>query len=87
MTRKFWEAWTRAGTVEARTAKRARLLLLAAQGYSNRDIGEIVDLHYNQVGMWRQRYAQYGLAGLDDLGRSGRPASMTTTRCCCWSRR
>jgi Homeodomain-like domain len=37
---------------------------MAAAGLTNRDIGELVDLHYNQVGMWRQRYAEFGLAGL-----------------------
>jgi transposase len=67
------ESWTRAATVEARVAKRARIVLLAADGMSNRDIGELVGLHYNQVGMWRQRYSEFGLAGLDDLERSGRP--------------
>jgi transposase len=71
--RELLESWTRSGTVEARVAKRARIVLLAADGYCNRDIGVLVDLHYNQVGMWRQRYADYGLAGLDDLERSGRP--------------
>lgn len=54
-------------------AKRARIILLAADGCSNRDIGVLVDLHYNQVGIWRQRYAEFGLAGLDDAERSGRP--------------
>lgn len=67
------ESWTRAATVEARVAKRARIVLLAADGMTNREIGVLVDLHYNQVGMWRQRYIQFGLAGLDDLERSGRP--------------
>jgi len=67
------ESWTRAATVEARVAKRARIVLLAADGMSNRDIAALVDLHYNQVGMWRQRYTEFGLAGLDDLERSGRP--------------
>jgi transposase len=71
--RSILEAWTRAGTVEARVAKRARIVLLAAEGHSNRDIAVLVDLHYNQVGVWRQRYGAYGLAGLDDLERSGRP--------------
>jgi transposase len=71
--RSILEAWTRAGTVEARVAKRARIVLLGADGHSNRDIAVLVDLHYNQVGVWRQRYAAYGLAGLDDLERSGRP--------------
>ena len=67
------EAWTRAGTVEARLARRARIILLAADGWSNRDIGEAVDLHYNQVGLWRKRYSEFGLAGLEDEERPGRP--------------
>ena len=67
------ESWTRAGTVEARMAKRARIVLLAADGVSNRDIASVVDLHYNQVGLWRSRYGEFGLAGLDDGERSGRP--------------
>jgi transposase len=67
------ESWLRAGTIEARIAKRARIVLLAAEGRPNRAIGEIVDLHYNQVGLWRKRYAQFGLAGLGDEERSGRP--------------
>ncbi|HEY6423392.1 MAG TPA: IS630 family transposase [Pseudonocardiaceae bacterium] len=71
--RAILEAWTRAGTVEARVAKRARIVLLAADGCSNRDIGVLADLHYNQVGVWRQRYCQFGLAGLDDAERPGRP--------------
>ena len=71
--RSILESWVRAGTVEARVARRARIVLLAADGHSNRDIAMLVDLHYNQVGVWRQRYAAYGLAGLDDLERSGRP--------------
>src|SRR3974390_1123687 len=71
--RAILETWTRSGTVEARVAKRARIVLLAADGVSNRDIGALVDLHYNQVGLWRQRYDQFGLAGLDDLERRGRP--------------
>jgi len=63
----------RSGTVEARMAKRARIVLLAADGVSNREIGVLVDLHYNQVGLWRSRYAQFGLAGLADEERPGRP--------------
>lgn len=63
----------RAGTVEARMARRARIVLLAADGVSNRDIGALVDLHYNQVGLWRSRYAEFGLVGLEDEERPGRP--------------
>ena len=71
--RSVLESWTRSGAVEARVAKRARIVLMAADGSTNRELGEIVDLHYNQVGLWRKRYEEYGLAGLDDQERSGRP--------------
>jgi transposase len=71
--REILECWTRAGTLEARMAKRARIMLMAAEGRSNREIGILVDLHYNQVGIWRQRYGEFGLVGLDDEERSGRP--------------
>ncbi len=54
-------------------AKRARIMLLAADGMSNRAIGELVDMHYNQVGVWRARYSDFGLAGLEDEERPGRP--------------
>ena len=54
------------------SSRRARIVLLAAEG-CNRDIGGMVDLHYNQVGVWRKRYGEFGLAGLDDEERSGRP--------------
>jgi transposase len=67
------ESWVRAGTVQARVAKRARIVLLAADGVSNRAIGETVDLHYNQVAVWRSRYGEFGLAGLADEERPGRP--------------
>ena len=67
------EALVRSGTVEARAAKRARIVLLAAEGRSNREIASVVDLHYNQVGLWRTRYGEFGLAGLEDEERPGRP--------------
>jgi len=67
------ERRVRSNTVEARVAQRARIVLLAADGLSNRDIGDRVGMHYNQVGLWRQRFAADGLAGLLDGDRPGRP--------------
>ncbi len=46
---------------------------MAADRCINREIGEEIDLHFNQVDMRRQRYDEFGLAGLDDLERRGRP--------------
>jgi transposase len=67
------EERVRARTVDARDHQRARLVLLAADGESNRAIGDKVGMHYNQVAVWRRRYAELGVAGLDDEARSGRP--------------
>jgi len=67
------ERRVRCATVEVRTAERARLVLMAAEGASNVAIGETIGMHYNQVAVWRRRYGQFGLAGLEDADRSGRP--------------
>lgn len=67
------ERRVRARTSEARDAQRARIILLAAAGASNRSIGDTVGMHYNQVGVWRQRFETDRLAGLEDGERAGRP--------------
>jgi transposase len=63
----------RSNTVEARDRERARIVLMAADGVGNRDIGAAVGMHYNQVAVWRRRYGEFGLAGLADGQRPGRP--------------
>lgn len=73
------ERRARSNTVEARVNKRARIVLLAAQGRSNRKIAELVGMHYNQVAVWRRRYVSVGLAGLDDDPRPGRPKGPPVT--------
>lgn len=71
--REVLEARVRSRTVLARERQRARIVLLAADGESNRAIGEKVDMHYNQVGVWRKRFGEFGVAGLADGDRPGRP--------------
>jgi hypothetical protein len=39
----------------ARTVDRARLVLMAAEGASNAEIGPAIGIHYNQVAVWRRR--------------------------------
>lgn len=73
------ERRVRTGTSEARVAQRARIILLAAEDHSNRSIAKVVGMHYNQVGLWRQRFEADRLAGLDDGERTGRPPCMGTT--------
>ena len=54
----------RGHTTPQRDVTRARIVLLAADGHTNRGIAKLVGWHHNQVGIWRQRYAAGGLAGL-----------------------
>jgi transposase len=49
--------------------KRVRVVLLAAEGLSDRVIATEVGLHYNKVAKWRERFAQAGLEGLKDKKR------------------
>lgn len=74
--REVLEAWCRWGTVAASAAKRARMMLLAADGVANRRIAELVDASPTTVIAWRDRYLDRGLAGLEDRERSGRPRTL-----------
>jgi transposase len=70
------ERWSRASTVTAASAKRARIVLLAADGVANTRIAELVDATVTTVLAWRGRYQSRGLAGLADAPRSGRPREL-----------
>ena len=67
------ESWTRAGTIEARMAKRARIVLLAAEGEPiARSRGRSTCITTRSV-CGESATSEYGVAGLDDAERSGRP--------------
>ncbi len=67
------QRWTRSSTVSVRLARRARIILLAAEGMGNHRIAGEVSVGRIQVGRWRKRFAQSGLSGIEaDLPRSGR---------------
>lgn len=53
--------------------QRAKIILLAAEGYSNNEIAKRVDTRREVVSFWRKRFFEQRLAGLDDRDRSGRP--------------
>src|SRR3954449_11816296 len=67
------ESTARSRTAAARDVQRARIVLLAADGRSNRAIGAEVRLHYNQVAVWGGRVPGAGRAGLVYTERPGRP--------------
>ena len=54
-------------------ARRARIVLLAADGLSNTVIAEKLGVSRRTVGLWRSRFAERRLEGLDDEPRPGAP--------------
>ena len=54
--------------------RRARLVLLAANGCDNDEIARQLETSAVTVGLWRQRFLDEGMAGLEELARSGRKA-------------
>ena len=67
------EKLTRASTVAAAMAQRARIVLLASQGTANGQIAELAGVSRPTVNLWRNRYLAHGMAGLADVQRPGRP--------------
>jgi transposase len=61
-------------TASVRLAQRAQMVLLAAAGMHNEAIAQELGVGRVQVGRWRARYAEGGLAAIEkDLPRGGRP--------------
>ena len=54
---------------------RAKMVLLAAHGLSNDEIGRRLDTRREVVCMWRKRFFDERLAGLEERPRPGRPRS------------
>lgn len=52
---------------------RARMILLAAQGLSNDEIAKRLDTPRKIVSMWRKRFFEERLPGLEERLRPGRP--------------
>src|SRR4051794_41769778 len=66
------ERWTRSSRVPASAAKRARIVLLAADGTANTRIAELVDATVTTVLSWRGRFPGQGRGGLSGGPRAGR---------------
>jgi transposase len=64
-------------SVPSGLARRARMILLAADGVPNAQIARTVGASRPTVIAWRDRYARGGIAALDDEPRSGRPPQIS----------
>jgi hypothetical protein len=65
----------RASSTPQALAFRCRIILqvAAADGPTNQAVAQTLDCDRHTVGLWRERFADKGLAGLQDAPRPGRP--------------
>src|SRR6478735_7774381 len=70
--RKVLEERCRSPVTLQRDLKRARIVLLAAAGRSTRSIAKVVGVQPRIVSLWRHRYADHGLEGLQSKPLPGK---------------
>jgi transposase len=66
-------AVVRAPSASQQQAMRARIVLRAAEGASNTQIAADVGVSLPTVGLWRRKFSERGLEGLETAPRTGRP--------------
>jgi len=71
--RRQLETGVRRYTLPYRDVLRAKIVLLAAEGLDNDEIGARLDTRREIVSKWRKRFFEEGLTGLEERPRRGRP--------------
>ena len=71
--RRILTARARKYTLPYREVVRAQMVLLAAQGLRNDEIAARLNTRREVVSLWRKRFFEQGLAGLEERPRRGRP--------------
>ena len=67
--------WARGRRMPTRLMKRAKIVLMAAQGQQDKTIAELMGIDPRQASRWRRRFIEQRLAGIEkDLPRGGRKA-------------
>jgi transposase len=73
--------WSRGRRTPARVVRRAQIVLLASAGKQNKPIAEELGIMPRIAALWRARFLQQGLAGLErDAPRSGRKPSLSAAK-------
>ena len=68
-------SWSRGRRIATRLMKRAKIVLMAAEGRQNKAIAEFLGIDRRQASRWRRRFVEKRLAGIEkDLPRGGRKA-------------
>jgi transposase len=68
--------WIRSSTVSAGHAERAAIVLACVDGAGTSEAARRLGVSRPTVIKWRDRFAEHGVAGLDDEPRSGRPKTV-----------
>lgn len=73
------ESLVRARSTPQALVLRCRIVLRAAADDkpSNQDVASELDCNRHTVALWRERFLEHGLAGLQDAPRSGSPRSFS----------
>src|SRR5450755_1574079 len=71
-------ALTKSRTTEARTVERARIILACLEGKEIQQVARELRVSIPSVSKWRQRFSLWGLRGLRDQSRSGKPVRYDT---------
>lgn len=77
--RQVLEGRVRKYTLPYRDVFRAQIVLLASQGLRNDQIAGRLNTRRDVVSMWRKRFFEERLAGLEERSRRGRPAVFSPT--------
>lgn len=68
------EKWSRGGSTPYRLVMRARIVMMAASGHSNREIARLLSTNPITVARWRSRFVLLGLDGIrSEAPRNGSP--------------
>lgn len=73
--------WARGRSLPARQVERARVVLMAAEGRQDVEIGAKIGISNQKSARWRKRFLEFGLAGLEkDAARPGRTPTITPAK-------
>ena len=75
--RRILESWLRASKTDRVLAERAQIILACGQGLTATEVAERLSKRLLSVQMWRRRYLEQGVSGLEDRPRSGRPRKLS----------
>jgi len=71
-------ALSKSRSEEARAVERARIILSCLKGKENQQVAQDLGVSVPTVSKWRKRFAWWGLRGLQDQQRSGKPVRYDT---------